>query len=66
MARLSRPGHPRYLGTRVAQAHDLGELLTSAVPRPAPARYALIQDAAARAAARPEGTPIGQEPPARH
>jgi phospholipase C len=64
-ARLSRPRRPRYLGTRVAQAHDLGELLTSAVPRPAPARYALIQDAAARAAARPEGTPIGQEPPAR-
>ena len=43
-------GHPRYLGTRVAHANDLGALLANATPRPAPARHGLIADAAARAA----------------
>jgi phospholipase C len=62
LARAGRAGHPRYPGTRVAHAHDLGELLTRTTPRPAPARYALIQDAAARAAARTQGTPAGKDP----
>ena len=58
LARAASAGHPHYLGTRVAQAHDLGELLTGSTPRPAPDRFALIKDAAARAAARPQGTKI--------
>jgi phospholipase C len=58
LALITRAGHPRYPGTRVAQARDLGELLTSSAPRPAPDRFALIQDAAARAAARPQGAKI--------
>jgi hypothetical protein len=62
MARLKRLGHPRYLGERVAQANDLGELLARTEPRPAPERYALIEDAAAHAAARPEGAPIERDP----
>jgi hypothetical protein len=45
----------------VAHAHDLGALLTRTAPRPAPARYALIHDAAARAAARTEGAPIDRD-----
>ena len=49
------PLAPRYMGTRVAHANDLGELLTRTEPRPAPERYTLVEDAAARAAARPEG-----------
>jgi hypothetical protein len=53
---------PQPVGTRVAQAHDLGELLTRTSPRPAPDRYALIEDTAARAAARPKGAAIGQDP----
>ena len=64
-ARLSQAGRPRYPGTRVAQANDLSELLTASTPRSAPSRYALIADAAARAAARAEGTPAGQDPPDR-
>jgi phospholipase C len=62
LARLKRLGHPRYLGERVAQANDLGELLARTEPRPAPDRYALIEDAAAHAAARPEGAPIERDP----
>jgi phospholipase C len=58
LARSAAAGHPHYLGTRVAQARDLGELLTRSAPRPAPDRFALIQDAAARAAARPQGAKI--------
>jgi hypothetical protein len=58
LARARTAGHPHYLGTRVAHAHDLGELLTRTAPRPAPDRYALIQDAAARAATRTQGAPI--------
>jgi len=64
-ARLRGAGHPRYMGTRVAQAHDLGELLTRTEPRPAPTRYALIQDAAGRAATRTEGAPVDQDALAR-
>lgn len=63
--RLRSHGHPRYMGTRVAHANHLGELLTRTAPRPAPPRYALIQDAAARAAARAEGTPVDQDALAR-
>ena len=55
LARAVGAGHPRYLGARVAHARDLGELLTRAAPEPAPDRLALIDDAAARAAARPQG-----------
>jgi phospholipase C len=58
LARATSAGHPRYLGTRVAHAHDLGELLTRTAPRPPPARYALIHDAAARAATRTQGAPV--------
>jgi phospholipase C len=61
-ARLRRAGHPRHLGTRVAHAHDLGELLSRTAPRPAPDRYALIDEAAARAAARPQGAAIDGDP----
>src|SRR4029077_6028332 len=58
LARAASAGHPHHLGTRVAQARDLGELLTRNAPRPAPDRFTLIQDAAARAAARPQGAKI--------
>jgi phospholipase C len=58
LARVTSAGRPQYPGTRVAQAHDLGELLARSTPRPAPDRFALIQDAAARAAARPQGANI--------
>jgi phospholipase C len=58
LARAARAGHPHYLGTRVAQARDLGELLTRTTPQPAPDRVTLIQDSIARAAARPQGAEI--------
>jgi phospholipase C len=60
-SRLRRAGRPRHLGKRVGQANDLGELLTRTAPRPAPTRYELIQDAAARAATRAEGAPTERE-----
>jgi phospholipase C len=68
LARAATARHPRYLGTRVAHAHDLGELLTRSAPRAAPERFALIHDAAARAAARLQGAKIhgdalGRRPP---
>jgi phospholipase C len=63
LARAASAGRPHYLGTRVAQAHDLAELLTRATPRPAPDRVTLIQDSIARAAARPQGAAI---PPDAH
>ena len=66
LARATTAGHPRYLGTRVAQAHDLGELLKRTEPRPAPDRFALIEDAAARAAARPQGASIDRDALGRH
>jgi len=65
LARVAGAGRPHYLGTRVAQAHHLGELLTRSAPRPAPDRFALIEDAAARAAARPQGTNIHHDALAR-
>lgn len=46
----------------MAQANDLGELLTRGTPRPAPDRFALIADAAERAAVRPKRAAIGQDP----
>jgi phospholipase C len=49
------------LGKRVEGANDLGELLTRTTPRPAPERYALIDDAAARAAARAQETSVDQD-----
>jgi phospholipase C len=58
LARAASVGHPHYLGTRVAQARDLGELLTRTSPQPAPDRVTLIQDSMARAAARPLGADI--------
>jgi phospholipase C len=65
LARAFAAGHPSYLGKRVTQAHDLGELLTRSTPRPAPDRVLLIKDAAAHAAARPEGPMIHGYPNAR-
>ena len=53
------------MGKRVAHGNDLGELLTAPNPRPAPDRYGLIEDAAARAAARAEGAPIDDDAVAR-
>jgi phospholipase C len=61
LARGATAGQPRYPGTRVAHARDLGELLTRTTPRAAPDRFALIQDAAARAAARPQGASIDRD-----
>jgi phospholipase C len=64
LARFVTAGHPRHLGTRVAQANDLGELLVRSAPRPAPDRVKLIHEAAARAAARPQGTQVHGDAPA--
>jgi phospholipase C len=61
LSRVTGPGRPHYLGTRVAHASDLGELLTRTAARPAPDRFAMIQDAAARAAARPQGAAIHRD-----
>jgi phospholipase C len=58
---LRRPGAPRYMGARVAQANDLGELLTLGEPRPAPPRSALIDGAAERAAARAQRIAVERE-----
>lgn len=44
-----KPGHPHYMGKRVAQARHLGELLGEPEPHPAPDRQALIEWSAARA-----------------
>ncbi len=66
LARVGSAGRPHPVGARVAHAHDLGELLTRIAPRPAPARYGLIHDAAARAAARTQGAPIDGDPLGRH
>ncbi|MBV9948674.1 MAG: hypothetical protein JOZ69_17635, partial [Myxococcales bacterium] len=57
MPALRRPGDPRYLGVRVAQANDLATLLTLAAPRPAPPRSQLIDWAAKREKARTRVTP---------
>ena len=42
------PGHPHYMGKRVAAARDLGELLELSEPRQPPDRSALIEWAAKR------------------
>ena len=47
-----RPGHPHYMGKRVAAANDLGSLLGADAPRPAPDRTALVEWLAHRHAAR--------------
>jgi phospholipase C len=56
-SRLKLGAKPRYMGTRVARANDLSELLVRTTPRQPPDRYALIEDAAARAAARIKDAP---------
>jgi phospholipase C len=61
MPALQRPGAPRNLGVRVAQANDLAELLTLAAPRPAPPQSQLIDWAAEREAARAQVTPGEQD-----
>jgi phospholipase C len=56
------PGHPHYMGLRVAQAADLGALLSEPAPRAAPDRGALVQWLADRHAARARAVvtePIG-------
>jgi phospholipase C len=55
---LKRPGAPRYMGARVAQANHLGELLTLAAPRLAPPRSALVDGAPERAASRTQRSPV--------
>jgi hypothetical protein len=62
-ARASAIRRPHYLGTRVAQAHDLGELLTRSAPRPAPDRVLLIDSTLTRAAVRPQDPPPGPDDP---
>jgi phospholipase C len=47
-----QPGHPHYMGTRVAEAADLGELLSERSPRTAPDRQDLVQWVAGRQANR--------------
>jgi phospholipase C len=46
------PGHPHYMGKRVAQAADLGGLLTESQPRQPPDRTALVNWVANRHAQR--------------
>ncbi len=58
---LKRLGSPRDMGMRVAQANDLGELLTHAAPRAAPPQSALIDWAAERSAARTQPSQVDQE-----
>jgi phospholipase C len=58
---LSRPGAPRRIGVRVAQASDLGELLSLGAPRAAPPRSVLIDEAAERAEARTQRGPVDQD-----
>ena len=58
-----RVNHPHYVGTRAAQANDLGDLLTGAEPRPAPDLTALVAAAEQRAAAEAERPPAENEQP---
>ena len=58
-----RAGHPHYMGTRVAHANNLGELLTRPAPRPAPAHHGLIAAAAARAAEQAPAAAAGNHEP---
>jgi phospholipase C len=48
VAEWLQEGHPHYMGRRVAEAADLGELLTGTGPRAAPDRGQLIESARAR------------------
>jgi phospholipase C len=57
----ARPGAPRYMGARVAQATDLGELLTRTAPRPPPPHAGLVDGAAERAAARTQRSSVDQD-----
>ena len=58
-----RFNHPHYVGTRVAHANDLGDLLTGAEPRPAPDMSALVAAAEQRAAAEAERPPAESQQP---
>jgi phospholipase C len=58
-----RFNHPHYVGTRAAQANDLGDLLTATEPRPAPDMSALVAAAEERAAAEAEHPPAEPPPP---
>jgi phospholipase C len=58
-----RFNHPHYVGTRAAQANDLGDLLTGAEPRPAPDLSALVAAAEQRAATETEGPPTESQQP---
>ena len=58
-----RYNHPHYVGTRAAQANDLGDLLTGAEPRPAPDMSALVAAAEQRAAAEAERPPAENQQP---
>ena len=60
-----RAGHRHYMGTRVARASNLGELLASSAPRPAPAHHELIAAAAARAAEQVRAPAADQHQPDR-
>jgi hypothetical protein len=65
LARLERLGHARYMGERVAHANNLGETAYPHRATTGPDRFALIEDAAAHAAARPVGADIDQDALAR-
>jgi phospholipase C len=58
-----KSGHPRYMGTRVANANDLGELLTNDAPRLAPENDKLIEAATHRAAERAQALAADQQQP---
>ena len=58
-----KSGHPRYMGTRVANANDVGELLTNDAPRPAPDHDKLVERAAHRATARDHASAADQQQP---
>jgi phospholipase C len=58
-----KSGHPRYMGTRVANANDVGELLTNDQPRPAPDHEKLVERAAHRATARDQASAADQRQP---
>jgi phospholipase C len=52
LAHWREKGHQHYMGKRIADAADLGELLTLAEPRPAPDRSTLVDWFAAEQGAR--------------
>jgi phospholipase C len=60
LAAWLRAGHPHYMGTRVAHASNLGELLTRDTPRPAPAHHGLTAAAAAWAAEQAQAAAAGE------